>query len=48
MNELNSRKYRFKASTISNVLSSNPPIEVTKLEENYKARFHNKTGVDPG
>lgn len=48
INELNSGKYKFKASTISNVLSSNPPVEVTKLEENYKARFHNKTGIDPG
>lgn len=45
--ELNSLKYRYKASTISNILSSHPPIEVAKLEDNYKARFHNKTGIDP-
>ena len=47
INELNSQKYKFKASTISNILSSHEPVEVTKLEENYKARFHNKTGIDP-
>jgi len=47
MEELNSLKYKFKASTISNILPFNEPIEISKLEENYKSRFQNKTGVDP-
>ena len=49
MDELNSLKYKFKASTISNILGSHTDgPEILKLEDNYKARFHNKTGVDPG
>ena len=49
IDELNSQKYKFKASTISNILSSHADgPEISKLEENYKARMHNRTGVDPG
>ena len=31
IDELNSQKYKFKASTISNILSSAVPVEITKL-----------------
>ena len=42
VDELNAGRFKFKASTISNVLPSGHIAEQSRLEANYKNRFKNK------
>ena len=42
LDEFNAGKFKFKASTISNVLPSGHVQEQSRLEANYKNRFRNK------
>lgn len=42
LEDLNSAKFKFRASTISNVLPSGNVHEASRLENNYKNRFRNK------